>query len=114
MWVNVDGCSIPVLSRYEEALWQVAKTKKPNETLLPDTTVQALSRMCSYVHKHGVPLWSTWRATNTWRVFQLGRVPLPVFARSINLSSRHIGELSQFATIPPGTDMTVLYDGTGA
>lgn len=113
VWVSVGGRSVPVLSRYERPLWSIVQGKKAGENLLPSTT-QSMSRLCAYVHEHGLPQWSTWRATNTWRVFQLGRVPLPFFARSINLSSRHVGHLAQYVSVPPGTDLSVLYDGTVA
>lgn len=110
--VHVDGRTIPVLSAYAPALAAAAEGQDPSAGVLANTTDNGVWALHDYARSHGMAGWDVWRATNTWRVHQLSRVPLPVLARGLALSPAHLAGLLAHCPTPDDEALTALADDT--
>ena len=112
-FVAVAGRTIPVLSAYAPALASAAGGQDPEAKVLVNTSDNGVWALHTYAREHGMDGWDVWRATNTWRVFQLCRVPLPVLARGLGLSSAHLAGLLAHCPEPDDDGLAALGDATG-
>ena len=108
--VSVAGRRVPVLSAFAAALMGAAVGQDPGAGILTNTTDNGVWLLHDYARTHGMPDWDVWRATNTWRVHQLSRVPLPVLARGANLSPAHLAGLLAYCPAPDDTSLALLGD----
>lgn len=113
--VTVDERTIPILTRYTQALRAIALTAEPSHLVVPPAKRDmSLSRMNEYARNHGMSKWSTTRAVNTWRIIQMNRVPLPILLRGANRSASHIAQLLAHCPVPNGDALTALADSPKA
>ena len=108
--VSVAGRRVPVLSAFAAALMGAADGQDAGAGVLTNTTDNGVWLVHDYARTHGMPDWDVWRATNTWRVHQLSRVPLPVLARGANLSPAHLAGLLVYCPAPDDTSLALLGD----
>jgi hypothetical protein len=100
VWVSSGERRIPVRAQYREALLAAKNTVRETREGDADEDFivnlrkrEAINQMSQYVKERGAKNFDGYRAVNTWRVWALTRVPLPVLARGLNLSSGHIANL---------------------
>lgn len=108
--VTVAGRQLPVRARFAEGLASLSADAAAGTPVWVNSTDSAVCRLHAYARSHGMAIWDPWRATNAWRVFQLGRVPLPVLARGLTISASHVAGLLNYCPIPDGDAMAALFD----
>lgn len=108
--VSAAGRTIPILSAYAPALASAAAGQDPDAHVLANTTGNGVWGLHTYAREHGMDGWDVWRATNTWRVHQLCRVPLPVLARGLGLSPAHLAGLLAHCPEPDDDALAALGD----
>lgn len=113
VFVCVAGRTVPVLSAYAAAVTGAADGQDPEAKVLVNTSDNGVAALHSYAREHGMDCWDIWRATNTWRVHQLCRVPLPVLARGLGLSAAHLAGLLAHCPEPDDDALAALGDATG-
>lgn len=108
--VTVAGRQLPVRARFAGALASLSAAAASGAPVWVNSSDSAVCTMHAYARSHGMAIWDPWRATNAWRVFQLGRVPLPVLARGLTISASHVAGLLNFCPNPDGDALAALCD----
>lgn len=111
VFVALDGRNIPVRALYRGSLLEALSGLAPEEYVTAARGDSARSVVSMFAKSHGVTLWNPTRATNTWRVFQMSRVPLPVLLRGVGVSASHLQSLVSYCD--EVSDLTALIDDEG-
>ena len=109
VWVAYGTSNLPVRPFYAEELVKVQALCPTDAFIFASRRVDAISELADYARRRKVPNWSASRATTTWRVHQLNRLPLPVVLAVTELSASYIARLA-VARLTPVTDTSLLVE----
>lgn len=104
-----DVVRIPVLSAFSPTLFDLAELYVSGRVLLRDHQ-NGVADLFGYARENGLVGLDPWRCVNSWRVFQLGRLPVGVVAGGASLSASHVGKLLAYLPEPPPDSFARLSD----
>ena len=107
--INGSGREVPVRWMFAEDLWRVRPTDGGGK-ILAASAKNAVPDLFAYARSKGLEGFEPWRAVNSWRFFQLCRLPASVAMAATGMSASQMAKLIKL--IPPvAVDaLTVLAD----